>query len=105
MAVPSGAEAAEEEEEVDEEVQEGEEGAVGGLREVVVLARTLVGLRNEDVLTHQQEQKICREWQRLAPRDKERISYPPRHQKELRRGRFRSTKRPSGVPGTDSVKR
>ena len=49
MAVPSTAEA--EEEEVDEEVQEEEEGAVGGLKEVVVLARTLVGLRNENVLS------------------------------------------------------
>ena len=70
------------EDKVVEEVLEEEECAaepVGGQREVIMLARTLVDLRNEDVQTHEQEKTICQEWRRSisAQRDKQR--YPTRH--------------------------
>jgi len=69
------------------------------------LAHHLVSLADASYLTNQQVDTITGMWQELAPHDKQRVIYRPRHKATLSVGRFARRKGSTVTAGTDSVKR
>ncbi len=76
----------------------------GGYQHTVRLAQALVELRHHAFVTQRQVREIVALWQKLSDRDKAAISFPPRHQDRLVKGRFKTSKQ-AHKPGQDSVKR
>ncbi|XP_041947807.1 uncharacterized protein LOC121708916 [Alosa sapidissima] len=91
-------------------VEEEEEDVVGpdghlGYHHVVALAHALVELRHHAFVTQRQSREVVALWDKLADRDKASVTFPPRHQDKLVKGRFKTSNRHAHTPGVDSVKR
>ena len=56
-------------------------------------------------LSHQQANNIIKLWSALSDFDKKPITFSPRHQDRLTKGRFKQPKKATTVPGVDSTKR
>ncbi|XP_030196810.1 uncharacterized protein LOC115531596 [Gadus morhua] len=98
--------------EVEEEMEEEEEeeDVVGpdgqpGYHHAVALAHGLVELRHHAFVTARQTRGIIALWERLTERDKAPVTFTPRHQDRLAKGRFKTSNRHAHIPGVDSVKR
>ena len=76
-----------------------------GYRQLVALAHALVELRHHAFVTVRQTREIIALWERLTERDKAAVTFTPRHQDRLVKGRFKTSTRHTHVPGVDSVKR
>ena len=76
-----------------------------GYHHVVALALALVELRHHAFVTVRQAREIVALWERLTERDKAAVTFPPRHQDKLVKGRFKTSHRHAHIPGVDSVKR
>ncbi|KAK1156709.1 hypothetical protein AOXY_G25730 [Acipenser oxyrinchus oxyrinchus] len=89
----------------DPEESYGPDGAPG-YQHVQRLASSLVSLRGLACLMEQKVDELIQLWSLLPEGDKQRLTYPARHQDRLIQGRFKATKATSSVtPGTDSLKR
>ncbi|XP_053724454.1 uncharacterized protein LOC128760806 isoform X1 [Synchiropus splendidus] len=94
-----------------EEEQEEEEIVVGpdghpGYQHVVALALALAELRHRPFVSQRQANDIIALWQRLPERDKQPVSFPPRHQDRFVRGHLRTShRRADTAPSMESMKR
>ncbi|XP_071325194.1 uncharacterized protein [Trachinotus anak] len=78
---------------------------IQGYGAVQDLAEFLVGLRDHCLaLTGEECAQIITLWQALGEYDKRKTVYPPRHQTNLKKGRYRATKK-IVAPGVESTKR
>lgn len=71
---------------------------------MIALAHALVELRHQAYVTQKRALEIVALWLKLSDRDKAPVSFPPRHQDQLLKGRFK-TSRSSHTPGSDPVQR
>ena len=76
-----------------------------GYHHAVALAHGLVELRHHAFVTARQTRGIIALWERLTERDKAPVTFTPRHQDRLAKGRFKTSNRHAHIPGVDSVKR
>ncbi|CAL8257266.1 unnamed protein product [Arctogadus glacialis] len=76
-----------------------------GYHHAVALAHGLVELRHHAFVTARQTRGIIALWERLTERDKAPVTFPPRHQDRLAKGRFKTSNRHAHIPGVDSLKR
>ncbi|KAK7880492.1 hypothetical protein WMY93_032874 [Mugilogobius chulae] len=78
---------------------------VAGWDKVQDLAAYLVSLREASYLTEQQVTETIRLWTALPDGDKKKLTYQPRYQDKLTKGRFKAPKGSRVTPGVESVKR
>ncbi|XP_048848221.1 uncharacterized protein LOC125718410 isoform X2 [Brienomyrus brachyistius] len=88
-----------------DDVFRGPDGAPG-YDHVVRLARYLVGLRDEPCVAESHVAMIVSLWNNLPERDRQRVSYPPRHRERLLQGGFKASHSKTSVcAGKESLKR
>ncbi|KAM8867922.1 uncharacterized protein ACB058_005817 [Synchiropus picturatus] len=77
-----------------------------GYQHVVALALALAELRHRPFVSQRQANDIIALWQRLPDRDKQPVSFPPRHQDRFVRGHLRTShRRADSAPSMESMKR